>query len=173
MNDRIANDPHSDSVERRLAHTRKSQEDWNVKRISSLSEMAVVIEAVVPVMAGRGYAPRVIFGARLALEEAICNALKHGHQYDPTKVVEVSYLVRADHALVEVEDQGAGFDPSQIPDATSPENLERPSGRGLLLMRYYAAWVRHNRKGNCVTFCICRSAPLPSQLTPGKICAPC
>ena len=131
--------------------------------------MAVVIEAVVTVMAERGYPPKDIFGTRLALEEAICNAIKHGHQTDPTKVVEVRYVIRADHFLVAVEDQGPGFDPLQVRDATTPENLERPCGRGLLLMRHYAAWVRHNPEGNCVTFCICPSEPLRSESPPATL----
>jgi serine/threonine-protein kinase RsbW len=140
------------------------QDTWHVNWLSSAQEMASILEEVVAAMAELGYPSKDIFGARLALEEAICNGIKHGHQHDRSKVVEVRYCSRADHLLLEVEDQGPGFDPSQIPDATAPENLERPSGRGLLLMRHYAAWVRYNRKGNCVTLCICPSEPLPGFL---------
>ena len=82
---------------------------------------------------------------------------------NPTKIVEIRYCIRADKVLVEVEDQGAGFDPALVPDATASLNWERPSGRGLLLMRYYASWVRHNREGNCVTFCIYPSEPLSTD----------
>jgi len=139
------------------------QNDWQVNCLSSLQEMTVVIDSVVAVMSDLGYPSNDLFGARLVLEEAICNAIKHGHRYDPTKVVEVRYLVRAKDFLVAVEDQGAGFDPSQVPDATTPENRERPCGRGLLLMRHFAAWVRHNQEGSCVTFCICPSGPLPDH----------
>jgi serine/threonine-protein kinase RsbW len=148
-----------DSVSTMLADDLEQQEDWHVKCLSSIQEMSQVIEAVVAAMTGLEYLPKDIFGTRLALEEAICNAIKHGHQHDPTKVVEVRYFIRADHLLLEVEDQGPGFDPSQVPDATAAENLQRPCGRGLLLMRHYAAWVRHNRTGNCVTFCIRSSEP--------------
>lgn len=146
-----------------LADNLEPQEDWCVKYLSSVQEMAAVIEAVVTVMAAMGYPPKDVFGTRLALEEAICNAIKHGHQHDPTKIVEVRYCIRAAHFVLEVEDQGPGFDPSQVPDPTALENLERPCGRGLLLIGYYAAWMRHNRKGNCVTFCIRPSKPLPSE----------
>jgi anti-sigma regulatory factor (Ser/Thr protein kinase) len=65
-----------------------------------------------------------------------------------------------DQIVFEVEDQGPGFDPVRIPDATAYENLQRPSGRGLLLIRHFAAWVSHNRKGNGIAFCICPSEPL-------------
>jgi serine/threonine-protein kinase RsbW len=153
----------TDSVPTMWADGLEQQDDWHVNCLSSVQEMAAVIEAVVTVMAELGYPPKDIFGARLTLEEAICNAIKHGHQHDPTKVIEVRYCIRAGHFLVEVQDQGPGFDPSKVRDATAPESLERTCGRGLLLMRHYAAWVRHNREGNCVTFCICPSEPLPTQ----------
>ena len=152
----------SDSVLAMLAINPAPLDDWHSICLSSINEMASVIDAVLTVLAELGYPPKDIFGrARLALEEAICNAIKHGHQHDPTKVVEVRYCIRADHFLLEVEDQGRGFDPAQVPNATAAENLERPCGRGLLLMRHYAAWVRYNREGNCVTFCIFPSEPLP------------
>jgi serine/threonine-protein kinase RsbW len=158
MNDRITDDPSNDGVERCLADKVEQEDDWYFVSLSSCQEIATVLDAVVTIMARDAYRPKDIFGARLAIEEAICNAIKHGHQNDPTKVVEIRYRIRADHFLVEVEDQGPGFDPLQIPDATTRENLERPCGRGLLLIRHYAAWICHNRKGNCVTFCICPSA---------------
>ena len=163
-----------DSVQTVLADILQQQDDWQVNCFSSVEEMAVVIEAVATVMADLGYSPKDIFGTRLALEEAVCNAIKHGHQHDPTKVVEVRHCIGADYFLLEVEDQGEGFDPSEVPDATAPENLERPCGRGLLLMHHYAAWVRYNRKGNCVTFCICPSEPLPlKQVAESELEAVC
>jgi len=123
----------------------------------------VTIERVTAVLAELGYPPRDMFGARLALEEAICNAIKHGNQNDPTKLVDVRYCIRTDHLLVEVEDQGSGFVPGHVRDATAPENLDRPCGRGMLLIHHYATWVRHNREGNCITFCICPSEPLQAR----------
>jgi serine/threonine-protein kinase RsbW len=131
---------------------------WQVQYLSTIEEVTPVVESVVAAMTGLAYGEKDVFGARLALEEAVCNAIKHGHQFDPTRVVEVRHWIGPDQLLVEVEDQGPGFDPLQVPDATAPENLERACGRGLLLIRHYAAWMSHNPVGNCVTFCICRSA---------------
>jgi serine/threonine-protein kinase RsbW len=140
------------------------QDCWQTICLSSFEEMALVIESVVGGMADMGYPPKTIFGTRLALEEAICNAIKHGHQNDPTKVVEVRYRIGQDHFLVEVEDQGRGFNPSQVPDPTCAENLAQPGGRGLLLIRHYATWVRFNKLGNCIAFCI-PSARVPMEPT--------
>src|SRR5262245_35325500 len=78
-----------------------------------------------------------IFGIKLAVEEALVNAVKHGNQMDPGKFVRVSYLVQSGAFEISIRDEGPGFDPSDVPDPTAPENLERPCGRGLLLMRHY------------------------------------
>jgi serine/threonine-protein kinase RsbW len=56
------------------------------------------------------------------------------------------------------EDEGEGFDPEAVPDPLASETLEKPSGRGLLLMRHCLTAVDFNGKGNRVTLCRCRSA---------------
>ena len=71
--------------------------------------------------------------------------------------ITLRYHVNENGVVAEVEDQGVGFDPAQVPDPLAPENLERPSGRGLLLMRAYMSQVCHNEQGNCV--CLCRHCP--------------
>jgi serine/threonine-protein kinase RsbW len=132
--------------------------NWHTENVRSPQDMARVIGDVTGVMAAFGYPKRDVFGVQLALEEAVVNAVEHGHKGDGLKRVRVSYLVAPEQTLVEVEDQGEGFDPSQVPDPTTPENLERACGRGLFLMRAYMTWVRHNVRGNCVTLCRGRSA---------------
>ncbi|HZT82047.1 MAG TPA: ATP-binding protein [Gemmataceae bacterium] len=92
-----------------------------------------------------------IFSIKLALEEALVNAIKHGNQMDRSKKVRISYSVRPDRFDVCVTDEGRGFDPSDVPDPTAPENLERPCGRGLMLMRHYMSEVAYNAPGNSVT----------------------
>lgn len=131
---------------------------WQGERINTTREMDRVLEVVAVAMRGEDYPPRDVFAVRLAMEEAIVNAIRHGHHYDPDKQVSVRHLVRADRVLVEVTDQGTGFDPHQVPDPLAEENLERSSGRGLLLMRAYLSWLRYNRTGNSVVLCKCRSA---------------
>jgi len=96
------------------------------------------------------YAEAEIFGIRLAIEEALINAIKHGNQLDRAKKVRVSFHVRAEHFEVVIADEGGGFDPEDVPDPTAPENLERCCGRGLMLMRHYMCEVSYNRRGNSV-----------------------
>jgi serine/threonine-protein kinase RsbW len=93
---------------------------------------------------------RDVFSIKLALEEAIVNAIKHGNQLDRSKSVRISYRLHADRFEVQITDEGAGFDPADVPDPTAVENLERPCGRGLMLMRYYMTEVHYNQCGNSV-----------------------
>jgi len=90
-----------------------------------------------------------IFGIRLALEEALINAIKHGNQMDRRKSVRVAYTINRDRFHIVIADEGPGFDPEDVPDPTAVENLERPCGRGLMLMRHYMSQVRFTGKGNC------------------------
>jgi len=130
---------------------------WQRRSLRTTAETAPVLQAIAAAMLAEGYTEKEVFGMRLSLEEALVNAVKHGHHYDPSKEVRVRFQVNAKQALVQVEDEGKGFDPHQVPDPLAPENLERAGGRGVYLMRYYMTWVRYNKKGNCLTLCKCRS----------------
>jgi serine/threonine-protein kinase RsbW len=114
------------------------------------SEATWVVDGVVAAMAFAGYPDTDRFAVRLALEEAIVNGVKHGNRGDPRKRVRVRYHVSAARVLAEVEDQGTGFVPSQVPNPCERDRLDKPSGRGLLLMRSYLTWLRFNDQGNCV-----------------------
>jgi serine/threonine-protein kinase RsbW len=113
-------------------------------------EVVPLLDDLVAAMAGLGYPPRDGQAVRLALEEAVVNGVRHGNGGDPARRVLVRCWVRPDAVLAEVEDEGPGFDPSLVPDPTLPENMDRPSGRGLLLMRHFMTWVRFCGRGNCV-----------------------
>ena len=91
-----------------------------------------------------------VFGVRLAMEEALINAIKHGNHYDPAKRVVVFCGISASLLRIEIEDQGKGFDLSAVPDPTDPENLESPCGRGIMLMRGFMSRVEFNENGNRV-----------------------
>jgi serine/threonine-protein kinase RsbW len=96
------------------------------------------------------FSERDIFGIKLALEEALVNAIKHGNQLDRSKSVHIMYRVVSEVFEVRITDEGPGFDPYEVPDPTAVENLERPSGRGLMLMRHYMNEVSYNDRGNSV-----------------------
>lgn len=97
------------------------------------------------------FADNEIFGIKLALEEALVNAIKHGNQMDRSKQVHISYRVLPGRFEIHITDEGEGFDPEDVPDCTAVENLERPCGRGLMLMRHYMSRVEFKGHGNTVT----------------------
>ncbi len=109
-----------------------------------------VQERIVARLESLEYSMRDVFGIRLALEEALVNAIKHGNGLDPDKTVRVNCLIEDDLLRVEIEDQGPGFNMSDVPDPTAEENLERPCGRGIMLIRSFMTSVEYNAKGNCV-----------------------
>ena len=98
-----------------------------------------------------GYDERDVFSVRLALEEALINAIKHGNQLDQSKKVTISYRLHENRFEVLISDEGIGFDPNDVPDPTAIENLERPCGRGVMLMRHYMDEVSYSPRGNSVS----------------------
>jgi serine/threonine-protein kinase RsbW len=72
----------------------------------------------------------------IAMTEAVNNAIVHGNKLDPAKQVKVTFDIIEDKTVrFTVEDEGPGFDYHNLPDPTAPENIEKPHGRGVFLMR--------------------------------------
>ena len=119
--------------------------------IPSDSEAGLAVqERIVSRLESLEYSMRDVFGVRLALEEALVNAIKHGNGLDPDKTVRVNCLIEDDLLRIEIEDQGPGFNMSDVPDPTADENLERPCGRGIMLIKSFMTSVEYNAKGNRV-----------------------
>jgi serine/threonine-protein kinase RsbW len=125
-------------------------EQFEVTIPSDTVQGQAVQERIVKILEDLQYSDRDVFGVRLALEEALVNAIKHGNGMDPDKQVRVICRAGADHVYIEIEDQGEGFDPHDVPDPTALENLERPCGRGIMLMRAFMTRIEYNPAGNCV-----------------------
>jgi serine/threonine-protein kinase RsbW len=133
-----------------LIHDHSLAHGTSVHIASDPAEASRVQDQIVQALQACQYAEQEIFSIRLALEEALVNAIKHGNQMDRTKKVRIAYHVRVEHFEVTVADEGPGFDPEDVPDPTAPENLERCCGRGLMLMKHYMSEVSYNRRGNSV-----------------------
>lgn len=88
---------------------------------------------------------------RVSLTEALSNAMLYGNAKDPRKRVRVEVIVGPVELIARITDEGQGFDPRDIPDPTSPDNIEKAGGRGLFLMRELMDEVRFNERGNQVT----------------------
>jgi len=109
-----------------------------------------VQERIVAILERLDYPHRDVFGIRLALEEALVNAIKHGNRMDPNKRVRVDCKINSNRVRIEIEDEGDGFRLEDVPDPTDDGNLERPCGRGIMLMRHFLNTVEYNPIGNKV-----------------------
>ncbi len=114
---------------------------------SDYVRMRDVQRAIVDEVKARHFDDESLFAIQLALEEGLINAIKHGNKLDPQKNVTVDCRVSSDRFVIDIRDQGKGFDRTEVPDPTREENLERPSGRGLLLIESYMHQVRYDDHG--------------------------
>jgi serine/threonine-protein kinase RsbW len=78
----------------------------------------------------------------LSVREAVNNAVLHGNKKDPAKWIEFEIERAGEDVLMRVWDEGHGFDQGVLSDPTAPENLLRPSGRGIFLIRQFVDGVR-------------------------------
>jgi len=120
------------------------------KLVSRSASRHRAIRDVVRQLQQHGWSAEDIFGVRLALEEALVNAIMHGNRSDTTKRVYFSCKLAPDRVRLEIRDEGAGFNPKSVPDCTDDAHLVLPNGRGLMLMRAYMSRVEYNDVGNCV-----------------------
>ncbi|MEI6474754.1 MAG: ATP-binding protein [Planctomycetota bacterium] len=95
-----------------------------------------------------GYGEAASFAIRLALEEALVNGFRHGNKGNPSKHVTVDCKIDSKGVELIVSDEGEGFDPGSVPDPTADENIDIPSGRGIMLMRAYMSSVEYLHPGN-------------------------
>lgn len=94
-----------------------------------------------------GYNSQNVFAIKLALEEAMINAIKHGNKLDMKKHVHIGYAVSPTTVEIVIEDEGPGFTREEIPDPTLEENLTKCSGRGILLIEAYMTRVEYSKGG--------------------------
>jgi serine/threonine-protein kinase RsbW len=116
-----------------------------------------VIDALLSRLQDAQWNQRDIFGVHLAVEEALVNAIKHGNLEDPAKCVQVEYRLSDDRVEIRIADEGKGFDLAAVPDPTAADQLELPTGRGIMLMKSFMSEVEYNAVGNAVRMEKCRT----------------
>ena len=114
---------------------------------SDFKEGAEIQRKIIDAAIANGFGESTLFGLRIALEEAIVNAIKHGNKLDRNKSVKINASISPKQAEIEVEDEGPGFDRSSVPDPLDHENLEKFTGRGILLIESYMTKVSWDRGG--------------------------
>lgn len=110
--------------------------------------VSAVVEKIMTAVEEMGCARGQEFEIRLALSEALTNAVEHGCQNDPTKKVEICVECDAERGmLIVVRDPGKGFNPESLPSPVEGERLYHSRGRGVYLINRLMDEVRYNRRG--------------------------
>jgi serine/threonine-protein kinase RsbW len=117
---------------------------------SDFAEGRRVQHRILEEIARHHYGPDSTFAIRLALEEALINAIRHGNKFDPNKVVRVEASITPQAAEITIEDEGPGFQRSCVPDPTTDDNVERLHGRGVMLIESYMDAVHWEAGGRRV-----------------------
>ena len=128
---------------------------------SKMSELPHVHQAVLKEARESNYPEESLFAIKLALDEAVTNAIRHGNCSEPCRKVSIEYTVTPQEVRITVCDEGCGFMPTTLPDPTHNAHLNRPHGRGVMLMNAYMSQVTYNDAGNCVTLVKMRQCSRP------------
>ncbi len=141
---------------------RENEDDYREIRVkSTLKDAKTPEKQILNDIKCCQYCKESMFAIKLALEEAMTNAVKHGNQNDDSKSITVRYHVSDERVVIIVRDDGPGFQPEDIPDPTHPERISLPNGRGIMLMKAYMDEVRYRAKGREVY--LMKRKPKPKQ----------
>jgi len=117
------------------------------------------IEFLMTELEKAGWEGRDLFHVRMAVEEAVVNAIEHGNKRDPDKIVKLDFRVSPELCYIDVTDQGQGFNPSELRDCTDEEFVDKPRGRGVMLIKELMSEVTYNEMGNRLTMIRKRNDP--------------
>jgi len=119
--------------------------------IPSLPENIRIVESFIDNVKDKYSLSDDVYGnVMIAVTESVSNAISHGNNGEKTKNVSLTMVLEDSSIKFTVTDQGAGFDFNNLPDPTSPENLDKPGGRGIFLMKNLCDEVSFCEEGNSV-----------------------
>jgi serine/threonine-protein kinase RsbW len=101
-------------------------------------------------LAGHRTLEKTRFRLQVVLSEALSNAIVRGNREERGKWVQVRAELFPDTIRVLVTDEGAGFDPSSVPEPIHPDQIDVTDGRGLFLIRKLVDAVQFNEQGNSI-----------------------
>ena len=120
-------------------------------QIPSLSENIRIIESFIDNAKEKYSLNDDIYGnIMIAVTEAVNNAIKHGNKDNSAKNVTLSLSLQDGLIKFMVQDEGDGFNYHHLPDPTSPENIAKPGGRGIFLMKHLSDEVDFKENGKVV-----------------------
>lgn len=120
-------------------------------QIPSIIENIRMIESFIDNAKEKFHLDEDLYGnIMIAVTEAVNNAIKHGNASNSSKNVFLSLTLNDNLLKFVVKDEGRGFDHNNLPDPTAPENLEKPGGRGIFLMKHLSDEVEFIENGKTV-----------------------
>lgn len=120
-------------------------------QVPSITENIRMIESFIDNAKERYQLDDDIYGnIMIAVTEAVNNAIKHGNSNNKSKNVFLSLSLNKNLIQFVIKDEGSGFDYVNLPDPTAPENLEKPGGRGIFLMKHLSDEVNFKENGRIV-----------------------
>ncbi len=123
-------------------------------QIPSLPENIRIVESFIDNAKEKYQLNDDIYGnIMIAVTESVNNAILHGNKSDNKKNVSLHLLLEKSQIRFTVEDQGTGFDFDNLPDPTLPENLSKPGGRGIFLMKNLCDEVAFKNEGRTAELC--------------------
>ncbi len=119
--------------------------------IPSLTENIRMIESFIDNAKDKFQLEDDIYGnIMIAVTEAVNNAIVHGNRNDTSKNVRLTLQLLEHSIKFTIEDEGKGFDYTHLPDPTAPDNLVKPGGRGIFLMKNLCDEVSFKNEGTIV-----------------------
>ncbi|MBI4445466.1 MAG: ATP-binding protein [Acidobacteria bacterium] len=115
----------------------REYEEFELTFTSTLHYLDLVQEISEKITRIMGFSEDERYWIGLSLRESVTNAILHGNKGDESKKVAVRFSLQPDRLVIRVSDEGEGFDESKVPDPLAPENLLKPSGRGIFYMRQF------------------------------------
>ena len=122
-----------------------------IKIESKLTSLRIVENAIDEITTSLGIRQKDYGKILVSTLEAVNNAILHGNDSNPKKYVYIEINYTNKQLRVKVSDEGVGFKPNNLPDPTTPDNIEEINGRGVFLMSHLADRIRYSKRGNAVT----------------------
>ena len=120
-------------------------------QIPSIIENIRMIESFIDNAKEKFHLDEDLYGnIMIAVTEAVNNAIKHGNESNSKKNVLLSLTLNDNLLKFVIKDEGLGFDHNNLPDPTAPENIEKPGGRGIFLMKHLSDEVEFTENGKTV-----------------------
>ena len=113
---------------------------------SKLEELESVQRLISQATAAFGLSEDMAYWMELTISESVINAIRHGNQFDPSKKARLAISFDGENLEVIVEDQGSGFSLDELADPTRDENILKPCGRGILIIRSFMDEVSLSRR---------------------------